>query len=116
MDSEQKEIFNLDDFLNRMMQDRELAKSILDDFIAELPDKLEKLAMHIHRGNTREAADMAHLIKGDAASVGAEKMSLTACTMELAAKAADMDGLLGSLPSLLDNAALFMKTIEVTII
>ncbi|NTU96469.1 MAG: Hpt domain-containing protein [Chlorobiaceae bacterium] len=112
MNNEPKAILNLEDFLNRMMQDRELVKTILDEFLAELPGKLETLGRLVADGNTREASVLAHLIKGEAASVGAERMSRAAYRLELAAKENNTEEVKNNLPSLEENAALFMKTVE----
>lgn len=114
MDTRPPEIFNIEDFLKRMMEDRELAKAILDDFIAELPAKMETLEKHIRNGNAREAAVIAHLIKGEAASIGAEIMNGTAYAMERAAKSENMDELLRNMPCLQENAVSLIKTIEKT--
>lgn len=116
MDTETRGIFNLADFLNRMMDDRELVKCILDEFLSGLPGKLEALANLVAEGNTREAAVLAHLIKGESASVGAENLSKSACVLELAAKAGNTEELGSNLPALRENAALFMKTIAETVI
>ncbi len=111
-----RDIFNLEDFLNRMMDDRELAKSILDEFLSGLPGKLEAIANFIAEGNTREVSVLAHLIKGESASVGADNLSKAACVLELAAKAGNTAELAGNLPALRENALLFMKTIAETVI
>ncbi|NTW55834.1 MAG: Hpt domain-containing protein [Chlorobiaceae bacterium] len=116
MDTEPRDIFNLEDFLNRMMDDRELVKSILEEFLSGLPGKIDALANLVTDGNTREAAVLAHLIKGESASVGAENLSKAAHVLELAAKAGNSEKLGCHFPALRDNAELFMKTIAETVI
>ncbi|NTV98841.1 MAG: Hpt domain-containing protein [Chlorobiaceae bacterium] len=114
MQNQLTEIFNIEDFLNRMMLDSDLARSILEEFLSELPGKLHSIERHVSQGNTREAAVVAHLIKGEAASVGAERMSRAAYAVELAAKADNIEELRRTFPSLEENASLFVKTAKET--
>jgi HPt (histidine-containing phosphotransfer) domain-containing protein len=116
MNSDPKEIFNFEDFLSRMMGDRDLVKAILEEFTSAISGKLETLAGLIDDGNTQEAAVLAHLIKGESASIGAEIMSSEACALEQAAKAGNTDDLRNILPHLLTTAELFMKTVRETVI
>lgn len=110
------DIFNFEEFLKRMMDDRELALAILEKFCSDLPGRLAELENHIDGNDIRQTAFIAHLLKGEAANISALMMSRCAHTMELAAKSGNTDEMKNSLASLQENAGILLKSIEKTFV
>jgi len=115
MDTDTTEIFDLNDYLKRVMQDRELGKSLIDEFLSELPGRLDELENAVKAGNAEHARQIAHLIKGEAASISAQKLSRTASMMELAAKNGNLPEQQSILPRLHEEAGLLVVAIDSTI-
>ena len=76
-------------FLSRLMGNETFAREMERDFLLELPPQIEQLKTHIARGEAKPAAEMAHMIKGAAASISAEAMCETASRINEAAKGGD---------------------------
>ena len=88
---EQLAVFNRAAFMNRMMDDKDLARVVLDGFLGELPDQITQLKNHLAAGNARLVEQQAHKIKGASATVGAEALRAITWAMEQAGKAGDLD-------------------------
>jgi two-component system, sensor histidine kinase and response regulator len=114
MNSSSTDIFNFEEFLKRMMDDRELAQIIIDKFREDLPGKLVELEKHIDGNDFRQVASLAHLIKGEAANIGADLMNRSAYSLELAAKSGNMEEAKNAFVCLHENARLLVKSLEET--
>ena len=79
-------------FLTRLAGDEELAETILQIFLDDMPDKLQSLKKQLEAGNAVTAGEVAHAIKGSCANVGAEALRAQAKAMEQAGKAGDLEG------------------------
>ncbi|NTW83168.1 MAG: Hpt domain-containing protein [Chlorobiaceae bacterium] len=112
MNSSSTDIFNFEEFLKRMMDDRELAQIILGKFREDLPGKLVELEKHIDGNDFRQVASLAHLIKGEAANIGADLMSRSAYSLEFAAKSGNMEEMKSASVILHENARLLVKSLE----
>jgi CheY-like chemotaxis protein/HPt (histidine-containing phosphotransfer) domain-containing protein len=82
-------VLDMAGFLQRLMGDTSLARTIMDGFLGDAPRQLELLSKSITAGNFREIEDNAHRIKGASACVGAQAMSAVALAIEKAANTAD---------------------------
>lgn len=71
MDSEFIDIKGL---LKRTMDDKEIAKEVLQCYMQETPDILSKLRQAIEIKDFKDSRERSHEIKGSSASVGALKM------------------------------------------
>jgi len=92
--------FNKEEFLDRMMDDEDLAVLITAEFKKNTPGLIIQLSEQIISENPIEAGHSAHSIKGSAANIGAEKLSETAFEMEQAGKDGNITRLLELLPVL----------------
>ncbi len=84
-------VFDRMAFMNRVMDDEELARVVLNGFLDEMPDEIARLKQHIAAGDARLVEQQAHKIKGASATVGCEAFRAIAWTMEQAGKAGDLD-------------------------
>jgi HPt (histidine-containing phosphotransfer) domain-containing protein len=57
---------------------KELLRDVLETFIDNAPERLAQLDDSVAAGNLRNAGDVAHAIKGTAATVGAARLSAAA--------------------------------------
>ena len=95
-----EKIFNRKEFLNRMMDDEDLAALITAEFRKNTPNLIDQLGDFINSSNPLEAGHTAHSIKGSAANIGAEKLCETLFEMEQAGKNGNTPRLLELLPEL----------------
>jgi CheY-like chemotaxis protein/HPt (histidine-containing phosphotransfer) domain-containing protein len=89
--AEEPAVFDRAAFMNRMMDDEELARMVLDGFLKELPDQITQLKNHLAGGDARLVKQQANKIKGASAMVGGEALRAVAWAMEQSCKAGDMD-------------------------
>ena len=83
-------IFDRAAMLERLMDDEELARTILDGFLEDIPRQIEALRGYLEAGDAPGAGRQAHTIMGAAANVGGERLREAAFEMEKAAKAGDL--------------------------
>ena len=79
--------------LERLMDDKELVASILDEFLSDIPRQIETLRSHLDAGDVAGAKRQAHTIKGSAANVGAQTLYAIAAEMEQAGRAGNLEGM-----------------------
>lgn len=75
-------IFNYKEFMKRVMDDKELAKTVLDNFIEDIPNQIEQLYNNLKNGNIKESERIAHSIKGASANIGGEALREIAYRIE----------------------------------
>ncbi len=93
-------IFNAKEFLERMMDDDDLAKLIIQEFKKNSPGLIITLTDNINNSNPAEAGHIAHSLKGSGANLSAAEFVKTAFAMEQAGKAEDTQLLQELLPAL----------------
>ena len=76
--------------LERLMDDRDLAKTIMEAFLDDIPQQIQALKRNLEARNMPGAESQAHNIRGASASVGGEALREVAFAMERAAKAGDL--------------------------
>ena len=76
--------------MKRVMNDEELARAVLDEFLSDLPGQIQQLKDYANAGDVCHVAQQAHKIKGASGSAGGEKLQALANAIEQAAKAGDM--------------------------
>ena len=91
-------VFDRDGFMNRVMGDAELAETITQAFLADMPIQIERLAAATAANDVRQSEQHAHRIKGAAANLGAVALEQSALAMELAGKAGDVPKLQELMP------------------
>ena len=105
-------IFDRQDLMARLMGDKALAKTIIAAFLEDTPKQMARLNEEIAQGEIGPARDLAHKIKGAAASVSGMALSAAAFEMEKAGKAGDLAALMKRMPDLEERFAEFGKTIR----
>ncbi len=84
-------VFDEITFLDRIMNDKELAREILTVFLGTIPEKLALIQNEILSGNNEKIAKTAHAIKGTAANTGCPTLSGTAAELEKAGNQDDRE-------------------------
>ena len=98
-------IFDGQDFMARLMGDKALAKTLIAAFLEDMPRQMARLKDQIARGEAGPAGDLAHKIKGAAASVSGMAFSAAAFELEKAGKAGDLAALAKGMPDLEERFA-----------
>lgn len=76
--------------LKRMMDDEDLARSILASFLADIPQQIHSLKAFLKSGDVQGSERQAHTIKGASANIGGEKLRAVAFEMEKSAKSGNL--------------------------
>lgn len=77
-------IFDRPGLLDRLMGDEDLAETVLEGFIMDMPRQFAALRAQLQRGDTDSAGRQLHTIKGAAATAGAEALRALAWELEKA--------------------------------
>jgi CheY-like chemotaxis protein/HPt (histidine-containing phosphotransfer) domain-containing protein len=77
--------------LDRLMGDEDLARTIMEAFLNDIPTQIDQLNQFLSSGDVCAAERQAHTIKGAAANVGGEALRAVALEMEKAGKAGDLE-------------------------
>lgn len=88
----EKIFFEYDILLNRTMNDPELAKEILNDFISDTPDLISKLQEAILNKKLTQVISISHELKGSSATIAATDLSNKAKIIELRGRENNLDG------------------------
>jgi PAS domain S-box-containing protein len=75
----------------RLMEDEELASTVIKGFVEDIPRQIEALRGYLETGDAGSAERQAHTIKGASANVGAERLRAAAFEIEKAAKVGDSE-------------------------
>jgi HPt (histidine-containing phosphotransfer) domain-containing protein len=92
--------FESEDFVERLMGDRDLAKRVIRGFVDDMPRQIALLAEAVSGGEASQVRLIAHSIKGAAANVCGLEVRDAARTLELSASTGDMTGVVTALPAL----------------
>lgn len=76
------ELIDIEGLLKRTMDDKEIAKEVLECYLEETPEALKMLESAIHNDNYKDSREKSHEIKGSSASVGAIKMEMLSSRMQ----------------------------------
>ena len=89
--AEEPTVFDRAAFMNRVMDDEELARVVLDIFLEDLPGQITQMKNDLVVGDARLIEQQAHKINGACAVVGGEALCAVAWAMEQAGKTGDLD-------------------------
>ena len=89
--------FNREEFLDRLLDDEELAAELILTFLGDIPRQLARLEEAITTGELQQVKMVAHKIKGATANLGAMEMQEAIAAVEHAAE----DGAEAELPELM---------------
>lgn len=84
-------VFDYSALLERLMDDKELARTVLQGFLEDIPRQIEALQGYLESGDAVGAERQAHTIKGASANVSGETLWALASELEQAGKAGDFD-------------------------
>ena len=105
-------IFDETGLLKRLMDDRELARTIIAGMMEDFPRRLAALKERAGAGDAPGMGGVAHTVKGAAATVGAVALRETAWEMEQAGKAGDLAQTMSLLPRLEQRFDHLKNTLE----
>lgn len=89
---------------------KELIESVLDDFNEESKDQIKKLSHFMKENKYEEVGKELHTLKGNAGTLGIEKLSKTAAIMEKTLKESKFDLLAEQLENLIKNLSEFRES------
>jgi two-component system sensor histidine kinase/response regulator len=104
--------FNKKELSKRFGQDEELIEIVLDSFLSEVPQLLEKLENAINKNDIEEIRLNAHALKGSAANVNADFLKLAALELETEAKTGQSDSLLLKFENINEEYKAFTKAVK----
>jgi PAS domain S-box-containing protein len=96
-------VFDQADLLNRLWNDKELARSLAKDFLDGLPQQLAALSQALDVRNLKGAEREAHSLKGAAANLSATALRNLAAELELTLREGRLDEATSRLPELADQ-------------
>ena len=105
-------IFDEGNLLNRLMNDRELAGTILRGFLQDCPLQLALLSARLSEADAPGTRGQAHKIKGAAASVAAGVLRSLALEMEQAAIGGDLQRVSALLPRATEEYERFKGVVQ----
>lgn len=83
-------VFDRASLMNRVMNDQQLARVVIEGFLGDMPGQIEQLKRYVTAGEAHRIEQQAHKIKGAAATVGGEALRAVASAMEQAGKAGNL--------------------------
>ena len=93
-------VFDYAGLMERIMDDKGLAGTIVTAFMKEIPWMVDELREQIERGDAGLAGRQAHKIKGSASNTGFMAMSAIAADMQQAGEQGEMETLIALMPAL----------------
>ena len=92
----------------RLMDDEELARTVIGGFLEDIPQQIESLQDALQAGDASGVQRQAHTIKGASGNMGGKRLQAVALDMEQAAK----DGALGSAKALAGELGIQFEQIK----
>ena len=105
-------LFDEADMLNRVDNDRDFVRMILDESRQELPKQLEVMQELCRGTDAKAIRGLAHTMKGMAANISTGALRESAAKIEAAAKEDDLDSVRELLPELERTVVLTMEAIR----
>jgi CheY-like chemotaxis protein/nitrogen-specific signal transduction histidine kinase/HPt (histidine-containing phosphotransfer) domain-containing protein len=84
----------------RLMDDEDLARTVVDGFLQDVPKQIEALRSYLAEGDIAGAGRQAHTIKGASANVGGEGLRAAALDMEQTTQSGDIAAARDRLPEI----------------
>ncbi len=111
-------VYNREAFINRLMGYEDLAQSVINGFLKDIPRQIKALKDYLNAGDGRAARRQVHTIKGAAANVGGEILCVVAFDVEKACIVGDLNGagkLMAKLETQFERLKEVMNELETTI-
>jgi HPt (histidine-containing phosphotransfer) domain-containing protein len=93
-------VFDRAGVVTRLMDDEDLARTVVEGFLEDIPRQIEALRGYLDAGDADGSVRQAHTIKGASANVGGEALRAVALEMEKAAQAGDFAAAMTHMPDL----------------
>ncbi|MGH1438788.1 MAG: response regulator [Cellvibrionaceae bacterium] len=90
MSTDDNEVWNREEFMNRIMNNTTIAQKLFDLFKTDTPKTIEQLAVAVQAQQAHEAGLLAHKLKGSVSNLGGIELASLAQKIELAGKSEDM--------------------------
>ncbi|MFZ2956596.1 MAG: response regulator [Candidatus Ozemobacteraceae bacterium] len=104
-------VFDRAGMFSRLMDDEELIRVLIKDFLVDLPRQILALKEFLDAGNVPSTERQAHTIKGASANVGGEALCAVALKMEKAARDGDLEFVKAAFTELQQQFELLKKEI-----
>lgn len=101
--------FNREKLLERFGGDNEIIEVVLDSFLLEAPELIEKIRHDIGKHDSESVRLNSHALKGSAANINADRLRNAALEMETAAKIKNLDLFIPRFEALQDEYNKFIK-------
>ncbi|HEY5529056.1 MAG TPA: response regulator, partial [Thermoleophilia bacterium] len=98
-------VFDRAGVVARMMDDEDLARTVVEGFLEDIPRQIEVLRRCLDTGDAEGATRQAHTIKGASANVGGEALRAVALEMEKAGQVGDLAAAMTHMPDLVSRFA-----------
>ena len=105
-------VFDKAGMMARLMDDEDLARTVIEAFLDDLPKQIEALRGYLEMGDATSAERQAHTIKGASANLGGEALRAVAFEMEKAGKAGNLEYVMAHLPELETQFARLREAME----
>jgi len=105
------EVFDPASLLKRVMDDKALAKTILDEFIAETPARIATLRSAVERGDADLLRREAHTLKGASANLSANGLRNVAAEMEETGRDGNLEKASTLLPQIEEHLELLKEAV-----
>jgi len=89
---EEKKIFDRADLMDRLMDDENLARGVINGFLYDIPNQIRILKESLQAEDAIKSERQAHTIKGASANLGAQLLREVAAEMEKCAREGDLPG------------------------
>jgi PAS domain S-box-containing protein len=93
-------VFDRAGLMERLMDDEDLARQVIECFLQDTPRQLEALRDYLKSEDAPGVRRQAHTINGAAANIGGEALRAVAIEIEMAAKAGDLAAVMARLAGL----------------
>jgi len=98
-------VFDRAGVVARLMDDEDLARTVVEGFLEDIPRQIEVLRRYLDTGDAEGATRQAHTIKGASANVGGEALRAVALEMEKAGQVGDLAAAMTHMPDLVSRFA-----------
>jgi PAS domain S-box-containing protein len=105
-------VFDEAGMMARMMDDEELARTVIESFLDDVPKQIEALKGYLETGDVPKAERQAHTIKGASANVGGESLRGVAFEIEKAAKAGNLENVTAHMSGLENQFTLLKEAMN----
>lgn len=96
----QMPIFDKAGMQDRLMNDEELIRIVIEGFLVDIPKQIQLLKGYLESGELTNAERQAHTIKGASANIGGEALRMVAANLEETIKQANMAAVQAKIGSL----------------